>query len=187
MLAVFGRGTPPPLPDGSARPRKIALYPVHSLVLMANCANLPAPPETLPQPSPPAPGVKETEFTLPIWPLCLPSPMVYPQLASYLYHKSREQLLKNFLPAPAPANLMRDPAVARVYAIQLASTYTVQALIRNIITLHGLYQNACALGIYDDVLWDTMDVMWRVLLTALAVATGDPGQMLTMRPTAQVA
>ncbi len=153
--------------------------------LMANCANLPAPPETLPQPSPTAPGVKEAEFTLPIWPLCLPRRWSTRSSRATCTTRTASSCSRTSSPRPRPRTSCATPRSARCTRTSSRRRYTVQALIRNIITLHGLYQNACALGIYDDVLWDTMDVMWRVLLTALAVATGDAGQMLTMRPTAQ--
>lgn len=68
------------------------------------------------------------------------------------------------------------------FATDLASTFTLQTLAKYAINLHGLWQNVCALGIFDDDLWEAIDVMWQILLTSLAVATGKPGTMVDQLP-----
>ncbi|KAF8964763.1 hypothetical protein BDZ97DRAFT_1918722 [Flammula alnicola] len=175
MLAVFGR--PSPSSSGSVpspRPRKVTLFPVHSLVLLAHCANLPKPPSALP-----VPLTGQQEVQLPIWSLCLPSPLTYPQLSTYLYTKQIDHILKSFLPCSPPSTLMQDPSQILAFATHLSATFTIQALTKYALTVHGLWQNVCALGIFDDNLWDAMDVMWKSLLTALAIATGEPSLMLS--------
>jgi hypothetical protein len=46
--------------------------------------------------------------------------------------------------------------------------------------VHGLWQNVCALGIFDDGLWETIDFAWRILLTAIAIGTGNPQAMIAV-------
>jgi hypothetical protein len=169
MLAIFGK--PPP-----GGPRKVTLYPVHSLVLATQCANLPKFPSALPVPLHEH-GQQEVE--VPVFSICLPSPPSYPQLSRYLYTKRIEPLLHAFLPRPPPPAFMdnRDRLLVP-FASDLASTFTLQALAKYAINLHGLWQNVCALGIFDDDLWDAIDVMWQTLLTSLAVASGSPGMMV---------
>jgi len=169
MLAIFGK--PPP-----GGPRKVTLYPVHSLVLAAQCANLPKFPSALPVPLHER-GQQEVE--VPVFSICLPSPQSYPQLSRYLYTKQVDPMLRAFLPGPLPTAFMvnRDRLLVS-FASDLASTFTLQTLAKYAINLHGLWQNVCALGIFDDDLWDAIDVMWQVLLTSLAVATGNPQMMI---------
>ena len=41
--------------------------------------------------------------------------------------------------------------------------------------MHGIWQNTCALGIFDDVLWGAINFAWKLSVTSLAVATKKPG------------
>ena len=170
MLAIFGK------PSGG--PRKVTLYPVHSLVLASQCANLPKFPSALPAPLQES-GQQEVE--VPVFSICLPSPPSYPHLSRYLYTKQVDLLLRAFLPgSPPPSFLDNRDRLLVPFATDLASTFTLQTLAKHAINLHGLWQNVCALGIFDDDLWDAIDVMWQTLLTALAVATGKPGMMVDL-------
>ncbi|KAF8153097.1 clampless1 Clp1 protein [Crassisporium funariophilum] len=173
MLAVFGKQAA--TGDAAKRPRKVTLFPVHSLVFAAQCANLPKFPSTLP--------VELTQegpqrLEVPIWSLCIPSPLTYPQLSRYLYTKRTEGLFKALLPCPPPPAFEHTPAEVLNFATHLAGTFTVQALVKHTLTVHGLWQNVCALGVFDDQLWDAMDLMWETLLTAIAIGTGNPGAMI---------
>lgn len=60
----------------------------------------------------------------------------------------------------------------------LAGMYTPPALLYQAMAVHGLWQNVCALGIFDDELWDMMDLAWEVMLSAVAIAIGSPEKML---------
>jgi hypothetical protein len=171
MLAVYA--PPPPNGETSAAPRKVTLFPVHSLVLLAHCANICKPPPAIP-----APMVGSTEVMLPVWRIWLPAPASYPQLSTYLYTKQVHFLLRSFLPGPPPRDLMTNPMRPRGYALYLAQTFTTPAMLKCIYSLEGLWQNVCQLGVYDDNLWEAMDVMWQTLLTALAIASGNPSLML---------
>ncbi|KDR77260.1 hypothetical protein GALMADRAFT_225370 [Galerina marginata CBS 339.88] len=172
LLAVFGKQSNN---ASSSKPRKVTLFPVHSLVLATTCANLPKPPSALPVP------VHETghqEAELPVWSLCLPSPVTYPQLSTYLYTKQINHLMRSMLPCMPPPAFLENPSQLVAFATHLSATFTIQALVKHIFAVHGLWQNVCALGIFDSILWEAMDLMWQTLLTALAIATGNPNMMI---------
>ncbi|KAF9485663.1 hypothetical protein BDN70DRAFT_795358 [Pholiota conissans] len=172
MLAVFAPPTTAK-EDGSS-PRRVTVFPTHSLVLLANCANLSKPPDVIPPPP-----MGETQVVLPVWSICLPVPHFFPPLLTYLYTKQQSSILRSFLPSPPPPDLMTSDEKLRAFAMHLATTFTVQALLKSIHSMNGLWQNVCALGVNDDALWDAMDIVWQTLLTALAIATNNPGLMLS--------
>jgi hypothetical protein len=172
VIAIFNKP--------SCGPRKVTLYPVHSLVLASQCANLPKFPSALPVPLHER-GQQEVE--VPVFSICLPSPQSYSPLSRYLYTKHVDILFRTFLPCPPPPMFMDSRhRYLTQFATDLASTFTLQTLAKYAINLHGLWQNVCALGIFDDELWDAIDVMWKILLTSLAIATGKPGMMLELSP-----
>ncbi|KAG6909740.1 hypothetical protein DXG01_015728 [Tephrocybe rancida] len=185
MLAIF---SPPPSPSTSSSPakkRKVTLYPVHSAYLAAHCARLP--PFSPAAENNAGPG---TSFKVPVRSLCLPSPATYSRLSSFLYTKNASALLSSMLPAPPASPLISSPPSAdgtpaeplshaehrkniMSYAYQIASTYTTQVLLQHAVLVHGLWQNTCALGVFDDALWEVIEVAWMTLLAAIAVGTGD--------------
>lgn len=178
MFAVYG----PPAQKGSTERRKVTLYPAHSLIFAAYCSKLP--------PFPPS-GFEDTsqqsapqELNVPVRPLCLPSPQTYPCLSSFLYTKRTDALLQSLVPCQLPTALIQRqeevslPSSLVTFATRLAGTYTTQALLQHIMTVHGLWQNVCALGIFDDSLWETIDLAWQILLTAIAIGTGNPQAMI---------
>lgn len=168
MMAVYG---PQPKAGAASQRRRVTLFPIHSLVFAVYCSKLPPFPPSAPQSTPQ--GV-----TVPVRPLCLPAPQTYPQLSSFLYSKRTDLLLQSLMPCPPSTNLETDPSELPKFATKLAGTYTSQALLQHTMTVHGLWQNVCALGIFDDCLWDTIDLAWQVLLTAIAIGTGAPQAML---------
>ena len=165
MLAVFGKQ-----PAGKSRqPRRVTLYPVHSLVFASHCALLPEFPSPLPV------ALSENEVrnvNLPVWPLCLPSPATYPHLSTYLYSKRTDLLIKSVLPRPPPSTFQLDSSQVSGFARELAETFTVQTLVKHSSMVFGLWQNVCALGVFDDNLWETLDTLWELLLTSIAIGTG---------------
>ncbi|KAJ6618721.1 hypothetical protein B0H10DRAFT_2217455 [Mycena sp. CBHHK59/15] len=175
MLAVHGRSSK----DGPAAARRqVTLIPSHSLVLALHCARLP---KLAPTPTPHYADDDPTQLIIPVQPLCLPSPAAFPLLSTFLYTMRADQLLKALLPAPPPPELDGDRALLPVFAARLARTYTAQALLGHVNSVHGLWQNACALGVFVDELWDTIDLAWEVLLTAMAISAGTP-QVMLRRP-----
>lgn len=167
MLAVYG----PPSP--TAPRRKVTLYPIHSVVFSAYCSKLP-----------PFSASSQQPNTIPVRPICLPSPSTYLRLASFLYTKRTDALFCSLMPSTAPpssllsslAGLTNEDVLA--YATTLGGMYTPQALLQHALVVHGLWQNVCALGIFEDGLWDVVDAAWRVLLTAIAVGTGNVVAMM---------
>ena len=173
MVAVYGHA--PKTQTQTQRRTKVTLLPVHSLVFAAHCSKLPPFPPTL---APPEQKPGSQEITVPVWPLCLPSPQLYPQLAAYLYNKRTDLVLQTLLPCPPPPTLEVDPSLIVPFATKLSGTFTVHALLQHQLMVHGMWQNVCALGIFDDLLWDTLDLAWQILLTALAIATGNASLMI---------
>jgi len=144
---------------------RVAILPVHSLVLAAHCAHLP--------PLPPSPSGQSTSSTnpnpiLPVVPLCLPHPASFLILVHYLYTKRADRLFASLLPAaPAPA----VQGLAQL-AQNFAATFTVQALLAHASRVHGLWSNLAALGVFDDNLSRCVETAWEVLVQALALSTG---------------
>ncbi|KAF9463255.1 hypothetical protein BDZ94DRAFT_1164331 [Collybia nuda] len=174
MMAIYG----PPPQNPSAEKRKITLYPVHSTVLAAYCAKLPAFRPTSDAVMSATPEHIVREVTIPVRPICLPSPQTYPQLSSFLYTKRTDALLASMMPCLPPQSLANQSEII-TFATRLAGTYTIHALLQHAMTVHGLWGNVCALGIFDDALWDTIDLAWQVLLTAIAIGTGNPQDMIS--------
>lgn len=172
MFAVFSSHQPAP-----AR-RRVTLFPAHNLVFATHCANLPV----LPTQTPALVEHAGQEIKVPIVPLCIPAPEVFPQLSTFLYTKRIDHLLGSLMPLPTPPQLYRDdpttvmPLLTR-FAQKIADTYTVKALLQHIAKVHGTWRNAIALGIADERLWCALDTAWEVLLTSLAIATGKPHLM----------
>ncbi|KAA1471898.1 hypothetical protein DENSPDRAFT_859203 [Dentipellis sp. KUC8613] len=172
MMAVWSR-LPTSLPK-----RRITLYPIHNIILAAHCTNLPSLPESHPQT--PAPG---ESITVPVVPLGLPSPQSFPQLASYLYTKRIDTLLLALLPCAPPAPLQpsadsanheaEQKALISQFARRLSATFTPHALLQRTLFVYGVYKNVCALGITDDKLWLALELVWEVMMCAMAYATGN--------------
>ncbi|KAH9474705.1 hypothetical protein JR316_0013170 [Psilocybe cubensis] len=167
VLAVFGKAPPP----GSSAPRQVTLYPVHSLVLKAHCAHLPLPPPTLEVPNHVS---GEQTVKLPVWSICLPSPEAYPALSVYLYTKDIQRLLRNLVPMPAPEDLRVTPGRTKEFGQQMGHRFSIAIIVRATFLVYGVWQNMCALGIFDKQLWDTIDAVWNSILFAMSVATGNP-------------
>lgn len=170
MLAVFGKA----VAGKPHLPRKVTLYPAHSLVLASQCAHLPESPSPI---TPPEEGAQK--LNVPVWPLCLPSPLTYPHLSTYLYSKRLDIFVRSVLPRPPPPTYLQNPSQVSGFPRELAETFTVQTLIKHVFMIYGVWQNVCALGIFDDNLWETLDILWELLLTSIAIGTGNLSAMTT--------
>ncbi|KAJ7173132.1 hypothetical protein C8R43DRAFT_874259 [Mycena crocata] len=173
LLAIHGRASKDA--PGTAR-RQVTLVPTHSFVLALHCARLPKFSTTTSTPA--YTSEDRTQLTVPVQPLCLPSPATYPFLSTFIYTKRADHLLKSLLPCPPPPTLDDDRTLISTFAGRLAGTYTSQALLLHVNNVHGLWQNACVLGVFVDELWDTIELAWEVLLTAMAISAGTPHLML---------
>ena len=143
---------------------RVSLHPAHALVLAVHCAHLPL----LPKTTSPEPTEVGGTRTLPVIPLCLPSPSTFPILIHYLYTKRADQLLASLLPMPP-----RDAAQSLSQLSQMfAATFTVQALLSHAAKVHGLWSNVAALGVFDEKLFRAIELVWELVLGALAISTG---------------
>ncbi|KAJ7906863.1 hypothetical protein B0H13DRAFT_2504695 [Mycena leptocephala] len=130
-------------PLARGQKRHVRLYPFHHLVMAVQCASLPALP-------PSRPDATLSKAKIPIVPLCLPSPEMFALLHSYLYTQDPATLLAALIP-PCESNLM-----------QLAAHTS---------KVHGLWCNACALGVVDPHLYDVTEAAWANILAAMQALT----------------
>jgi hypothetical protein len=95
-----------------------------------------------------------------------------------LYLKNVRQLFEAFL-SLTPANGIPDDldqpewhdAFVAEYSSTLAQNYTMQRLASQAVKVHGLWRNACALGISDPDLQAFFDLAWEVLMQALTLSS----------------
>ncbi|KAF9066306.1 hypothetical protein BDP27DRAFT_1227722 [Rhodocollybia butyracea] len=191
MLAVYAPvpKRPDHAPASWTPPRtEVKMYPVHAIFMAAHCAKLgpfPASP-TLSQDfdaSPSSSGTPRT-ITIPVRPLCLPSPATFPTLLRYFYLRRPEILLAHFLPCPFSSEFVQDPLAEeniRVMAQQIGETFNPTTILRYAKTIQGVWQNACALGAFDEGLWAAIDACYEILLQALAIGTGNPRAVYVAR------
>jgi hypothetical protein len=88
----------------------------------------------------PALPAPTTEGKIPVAPLCLPDGTSFPALLQYLYRRQPSALVGALL---RPAGSDRRAAAARV---------------------HGLWRDACALGVNDEGFWDALDAAWSIVM-----------------------
>ncbi|KAF8344056.1 uncharacterized protein EI90DRAFT_2882787, partial [Cantharellus anzutake] len=157
------------------------MFPFHDLVLATHCASLP------PLPYPPDSTAPKTEvranssvtITLPVVPIRLPNPSLFKPIYDYLYTKNGGRLLSVLIPLPPSAMPRRDSAASSgtppssefttLVSSALAHTFTIQMLVEQARSIHGLWKNVVALGITDPGLWGVMDFAWGVLLNAMTL------------------
>lgn len=180
MMAIHG----PPPKNATDSKTKVTLFPVHSLILAAHCAKLPPFPPSNTESSSSEANPPSREVELPVRPLFLHSPKTFPILLEYLYLKRTDVLLRHLIPNMLPATPMDKPEQQESFARVLGTKFSVQGLIQHMTIVHGMWQNACALGVYDDELWNVMDLAWKVLLMSLAVCTGKPETLESIKAAA---
>ena len=164
MAAIYSSA-----PSGP-EPSRVMMYPIHQSILSLYCANLPVLAASTPLPTAP-----EASFEVPVVPLALPNPDSFPVLTQFLYLKNMRPLFEAFLcltPARGiPTDLdqpARYDAFVTEYSTTLAQNYTMQRLASQAVRVHGLWRNACALGISDIDLQAFFDLAWEILMKALA-------------------
>jgi hypothetical protein len=167
MLAVYSRQS-----SVSPNPtRRVMLFPTHNIVMALYCAHLPMlPKSTATEPD------SVGQMTLPVIPLCVPSPETFSRLSSYLYTKDVSHLLSMLLPTGmlTPTSLLTlgdmldaDAPEVQQFSNKLRATYTPHALLTHAMTINGLWRNVCALGIFDARLWEVLDLAWDIVIGAL--------------------
>lgn len=166
----------------------VPLFPASALVMAAHCSLLPP----LPHGSRHS-ATRRAAVTLPIVPLTVPSPETYTLLHAYLHTMRPDTLLASLLPSLASSLPQMSAASASagsnqlVYVAQFSSHQlgrlahalagaafqrggtqgAMSGLMGHIKVINGLWQNVCALGVFDAELWGVMDVAWEVVLAAM--------------------
>ncbi|KAJ7026541.1 hypothetical protein C8F04DRAFT_1045526 [Mycena alexandri] len=126
-----------PIPVGHKR--QISLFPIHDLVFGMHCTNLPTLPASRPSSS-------SSHTTVPVVPLRLPSPATFSLLHAYLYTQQPATLLAS-LARPCETDLLQLAAHAN--------------------KIHGLWRNACLLGVVDAQLYDVIEASWESTIAAM--------------------
>ncbi|KAJ3871850.1 hypothetical protein F5051DRAFT_483161 [Lentinula edodes] len=181
MLAVYApvRKKPENVPASWVPPRTdVKMYPVHSLFMTAHCTKLRAFP-----PSPIAavesfPASNELQtVTLPVCPLCLPSPSTFPSLLYYFYLHHSEVLFKAFFPCDFSTDFVENCMNVEeimFLATHIGKTFNPNVILKHAKVIHKVWQNTCALGAFDDGLWIAIDLAYEVIINVLAIGTGNP-------------
>jgi hypothetical protein len=149
------------------------MYPIHQSILSLYCANLP-----VLTASAPLPTDSESPLEIPVVPLALPNPDSFPFLIQFLYLKDTHTLLEAFLslmPSKGIPGDLDQPARYEAFVVEysaiLAQNYTMQRLASQAAKIHGLWRNACALGISDIDLQAFFDMGWEILMKALTLSS----------------
>ena len=149
------------------------MYPIHQSILSLYCANLPVLAATA---SPPTDS--ESSFEVPVVPLALPNPDSFPFLTQFLYLKDAHALFEAFLSLTLSKGIPNDldqparyDAFVAEYSTILAQNYTMQRLASQAAKVHGLWRNACTLGISDVDLQAFFDLAWEILMKALTLSS----------------
>ena len=140
----------------------MTLFPIHSIVFSSQCVNLPK--LSSPKADESANTTELHLTTIPVVPLSIPSPQTFPQLAAYLYTRNSIGLLAFLLP-------LRVAGSRSLWNIAhaMAEALTVHSLLTCAMTVNGIWQNVCALGVFDLCLWDVMDAAWEVIIASLSI------------------
>ena len=150
VLAVYSS------PSALAKQR-VSLYSVHALILAATCSNLP--PLAYSKAS-----VHSGTATVPVVPLCISSPEMFGVLLEYLYTFDTDTLIRSLLPVSNSGGPLPPPEVMAKHL--KANPMAIQGCLSRI---YGLYNDICALGVFDEKLWRAMEASWEVCWTALGV------------------
>ena len=135
ILAVYSRQVP------AATKRRVTLFPMHNIILASHRANLPI----LQSSTPAMPKSAGESISIPVVPLCIPAPEVFPQLSTLLYTKRIDHLLATLLPQPAfPSLYTEDPTSESVrtqlqqFATKLTALAPAHVLLARAMAVNGL-------------------------------------------------
>ncbi|KAH7106981.1 hypothetical protein BKA62DRAFT_685687 [Auriculariales sp. MPI-PUGE-AT-0066] len=165
VLAVFSQ-TEQVIPGA---PRRCHYFPVHDVILAANCPSLPA----LPAKSKSQPTQAGDAMTLPVVTLSVPNSATFALLFNYLYTKRIDGILPALLPGVTGEMKAGE-------LLQHLSKQTPQELTKQLFLTHQLWQNVCALGVYEDALFRCIDAAWAAILQALRLANRNGTSQVTV-------
>ena len=199
VLAVYQSPAPVSIPGAKAPARRVTLVPTHSAVLAVNCASLPAFPASAAAEGRQSDNndsedntnnTTTSTYTVPVVSMGIPSPDTFVALSAYLYTGRTDQLFKHFMPctmqdlasvlsqpssspsptSPSTTSTSTPPTVNSLLAARLAATLEPHQLLAYAVRINGLWRNVCSLGVFDETLWRTMDLMWEVIVGAMEKA-----------------
>ncbi|KAI9056480.1 hypothetical protein FKP32DRAFT_1468529 [Trametes sanguinea] len=161
---------------------------------MASFADRSSLPASTTVPLYPASALVLAALTLPIVPLTIPNPEAFPLLHAYLHTMRPDTLLASLLPALASSLPQMSGASSSagsnkvVYVAQFSADRLTRlahglagaalqrsgsqsgamgVLMAHVKVVNGLWQDVCALGVFDAELWGVMDLAWEVVLAAM--------------------
>ncbi|KZS96983.1 hypothetical protein SISNIDRAFT_450773, partial [Sistotremastrum niveocremeum HHB9708] len=165
-LAVYKRQQP----GSSSDPRgpKFALFPIHALILAAHCSHLP----TLPPSRADIVDIEKDKsgkygrLPVPSVAISVPDPLSWPALMNWLYTGDSRTMMK-FL-CPFDYSIFEQTGtieqIARKLLLELTSN--TELLTRFTFRVHGVWANACCVGVWDEQLWRTIEHTWAVIYAA---------------------
>lgn len=140
MLAIH-----PSKPNPTAARTKVTLFPTHEIVLSVHCSNLPKLPTT---------GGGSSPNVIPVVPLALPAPAMYPYLQTYLYNKNVSAIENLLVPPPPSSSSSQVPDATD--------------LLKRLLAVHGLWSNAMVLGVIDAPFYAMIERVWVFLHQTLS-------------------
>lgn len=151
--------------------REVIIFPIHTLPLFLHCLRLPPIPESKPEITTFREGDDEKKpmsiIKLPVIPLALPYPQVFPLMLQFFYSYNSLQLCINLVPIPYPAVAgWSDRKRNLAHAANIANNFDVPAIqqIRNRIWM--VHQNACILQVAIDTMWNPLISCWNATFCA---------------------
>ncbi|KAF8574040.1 hypothetical protein K439DRAFT_1373599 [Ramaria rubella] len=133
----------------------VTLFPAHALILATYCAHLPA----LPTSKPNIPAASGDAVIVPVVPLRIPSTGTFSLLLSFLYTNRADTLMNQLIP------------VGDSQTMEPLTQKSRESLVNDARKVYGLWRNASSLGIFDDKLFQTLEMAWEVLLDALSTVS----------------
>ncbi len=160
--------------------RKVYLFPTHGVIWAAYCANLPEmhiePVQTKLVNR--APGkAAASVIRLPVVPLALPHPERFMALQVFVYTRVPAYFVHSLLPVKGNRFMVRGGGVdeGQLTELLISEYGTKGELCRLLANVHQAYDNMRALLVVDLVMWDSLQVAWRVVRNALeAIDPIDP-------------
>jgi hypothetical protein len=155
----------------SAGSRQGILVPVHVLILATNCAHIVVP---YPYSEPTVLGVAGSTLTRPVYPLCVPSPSMFPLVLKYLYTRCLDEVFEELLPRPPVVEEGSEAQPSKMYA----ANFEYRELLKYACRVYGVWGNVVALGVFETRLSVAIEDAWAVLVDALAISTGAQWEMV---------
>ncbi|EJU06558.1 hypothetical protein DACRYDRAFT_19664 [Dacryopinax primogenitus] len=160
------------LTSGTGRFKSTTQIPVHELLYLAQCHNFKS---GLFPPSQPK-RVQEEDgtysVTLPVITLSVPANHCFGLLDDYLYHRNVtyffQQLASPLMPTPNEAVEFETNFQRRQYYVRLlVQHFSFPQLVRRLLAIHHLHQDAESIGVVDVSFWRVVNVSWFCVGAAL--------------------